>query len=63
MTLTQGTNVLLGEDPRDVTEVRLATGEPTPCAIPLWDGHAGRRVAEVLIANYAMMPGAVEAHG
>ncbi len=27
--------------------------EPTPCAIPLWDGHAAERVADVLVERYA----------
>ena len=42
VTLTHGTNVLLGEDPAEIAEVRPAPHPPTPCAIPLWDGHAGR---------------------
>jgi UDP-N-acetylglucosamine 2-epimerase (non-hydrolysing) len=63
VTLTHGTNVLLGEDPTEIADIRPVSHPPTPCAIPLWDGHAGRRVADVLVANYAMMPGAVGAHG
>ena len=55
ITLTHGTNTLLGDDPRDIADVRPASGEPTPCAIPLWDGRAGERVAEALIANYALV--------
>jgi UDP-N-acetylglucosamine 2-epimerase (non-hydrolysing) len=61
ITLTHGTNVLLGEDAAEIAEVRPATHPPTPCAIPLWDGHAGERVADALIANYAVMPGAAGA--
>jgi UDP-N-acetylglucosamine 2-epimerase (non-hydrolysing) len=57
ITLTHGTNVLLGEDAAEIAEVRPATHPPTPCAIPLWDGHAGERVADALIANYALMSG------
>jgi UDP-N-acetylglucosamine 2-epimerase (non-hydrolysing) len=56
VTLTHGTNVLLGDDPRELLSVRLSTFLPTPCAIPLWDGHAGERVAEILVANYALRP-------
>jgi UDP-N-acetylglucosamine 2-epimerase (non-hydrolysing) len=63
MTLTHGTNVLLGEDPAEIADIRPVAHPPTPCAIPLWDGHAGARVAEALVANYAMMPGVVGAHG
>ena len=56
VTLTHGTNILLGDDPRELTAVRPSSFAPTPCAIPLWDGHAGERVAEILIANYALRP-------
>ena len=62
VTLTHGTNVLLGEDPSEIAEVWPASHPPTPCAIPLWDGHAGERVADALVANYAMVIGAAEAH-
>jgi UDP-N-acetylglucosamine 2-epimerase (non-hydrolysing) len=49
VTITHGTNVLLGDDPAQIASVRIATHEPTPCAIPLWDGHAGERTADVLL--------------
>ncbi len=55
VTLTHGTNVLLGEDPDEIAEVRPIHRPPTPCAIPGWDGHAGERVADALVANYALM--------
>ena len=57
ITLTHGTNSLLGEDASEIAEVRPSTHAPTPCAIPLWDGHAGERVADALVANYALMSG------
>jgi UDP-N-acetylglucosamine 2-epimerase (non-hydrolysing) len=57
ITLTHGTNVLLGEDPAEIAEVRPSPHPPTPCAIPLWDGHAGERVADVLVANYVLTAG------
>jgi UDP-N-acetylglucosamine 2-epimerase (non-hydrolysing) len=59
ITLTHGTNVLLGEDPAEIAEVRPSPHPPTPCAIPLWDGHAGERVADVLVANYVLSAGDV----
>jgi UDP-N-acetylglucosamine 2-epimerase (non-hydrolysing) len=59
VTLTHGTNALLGDDPRDIADVRPSSLPPTPSVIPMWDGSAGERVAEVLIANYAI----VRAHG
>jgi len=55
ITLTHGTNAMLGLDPRDLADVNIAAGPPTPCAIPLWDGRAGERVAETLVANYALV--------
>jgi UDP-N-acetylglucosamine 2-epimerase (non-hydrolysing) len=48
VTLTLGTNTLLGDDPAALRGVHLRPREPRP-NIPLWDGHAGRRIAEVLI--------------
>src|SRR5215207_6920355 len=57
ITLTHGTNVLLGEDPAEIADVRPSPHPPTPCAIPLWDGHAGDRVADVLVANYVLTAG------
>jgi UDP-N-acetylglucosamine 2-epimerase (non-hydrolysing) len=54
-TLTTGTNTLLGDELRDIADVRPARFAPTPCAIPRWDGHAGERIAEALIANYAIV--------
>jgi UDP-N-acetylglucosamine 2-epimerase (non-hydrolysing) len=58
ITLTHGTNVLLGEDAGEIAEIRPSPHPPTPCAIPLWDGHAADRVADVLEANYALTVGA-----
>jgi len=55
VTLTHGTNVLLGDDADEIAEVRPAVQPPTPCAIPMWDGHAADRVADVLVANYALV--------
>lgn len=46
--LTHGTNLLLGEDPDEITEVRLMDRPPVPAAIPLWDGRAAERVADEL---------------
>jgi len=50
ITLTHGTNELLGDDPSAIARVRVDAGRPSPCAIPLWDGRAGERVADVLTA-------------
>jgi UDP-N-acetylglucosamine 2-epimerase (non-hydrolysing) len=55
ITLTHGTNMLLGDDPAEIAEVRPSQHPPTPSAIPLWDGHAAERVADVLVANYVLV--------
>ena len=52
VTITHGTNVLLGDDPAEIARVRPSRRPPAPCAIPLWDGHAADRVADVLLARY-----------
>jgi UDP-N-acetylglucosamine 2-epimerase (non-hydrolysing) len=52
ITLTHGTNTMLGDDPRAIASVRPLRARPMPAAIPLWDGHAAERVADVLVAAY-----------
>jgi UDP-N-acetylglucosamine 2-epimerase (non-hydrolysing) len=54
VTLTHGTNALIGDDPADVAAVRPSRRPPTPCAIPFWDGRASERAADVLVAHYAL---------
>lgn len=49
ITLIQGTNRLLGDDPESIEQVRpIRRRHSSRPAIPLWDGHAGMRVAEVI---------------
>lgn len=48
ITISQGTNTLIGDDPAAIASLRPTGEPPAPCAIPLWDGHAGERVAEVI---------------
>ncbi len=51
ITVSVGTNVLVGQDPIALTsEVRkVLGGNPKPGAIPpLWDGHSAQRIADVL---------------
>jgi UDP-N-acetylglucosamine 2-epimerase (non-hydrolysing) len=57
VTLTHGTNVLLGDDPGEIAALRPAPHAPTPSAIPQWDGRAAERVAAALEANFALTPG------
>jgi UDP-N-acetylglucosamine 2-epimerase (non-hydrolysing) len=54
ITLTHGTNVLLGPEPEALLGVRPSGVPHVACAVPLWDGHAAERVAEALVANYAV---------
>jgi UDP-N-acetylglucosamine 2-epimerase (non-hydrolysing) len=54
VTLTHGTNVLLGDDPSAITAARPTGRAPTPALIPLWDGRAGERVAHALAANHTL---------
>lgn len=51
VTITQGTNVLLGDDPARIAEVEPSRHPAAPCLIPLWDGHAGDRIAALLAAD------------
>lgn len=52
VTITHGTNELLGDTPSALLGVRVSGRPPTPCAIPLWDGHAAERAADALIADF-----------
>jgi len=51
VTIDQGTNVLLGDDPASIAEVTPSSLPPAPCLIPLWDGHAGERIADLLVPD------------
>ncbi|WP_156028003.1 UDP-N-acetylglucosamine 2-epimerase [Candidatus Solirubrobacter pratensis] len=47
-----GTTIPVGDE-RALLAIRPERNAPTPCAIPLWDGRAGARAADVLVANFA----------
>ncbi|MFJ3905521.1 non-hydrolyzing UDP-N-acetylglucosamine 2-epimerase [Streptomyces sp. NPDC090025] len=51
ITVEQGTNVLAGRDPERIvrTALRLLEHPPPPRRPALWDGHAGERIARVLL--------------
>ena len=53
ITVTEGTNCLVGRDPaRILNEARRVLQEGVPRRRPaLWDGQAGRRIAEVLVSS------------
>ncbi|MEO8092570.1 MAG: UDP-N-acetylglucosamine 2-epimerase (non-hydrolyzing) [bacterium] len=51
VTVRAGTNTLLGLDPgriREIPELIASGGAETPQPPPLWDGHAARRIADVV---------------
>lgn len=54
ITVTKGTNILVGIDPERLKEEagKLLKGERKKGTIPeLWDGRAGERIAEVMLAS------------
>ena len=56
ITITQGTNTLLGEDPAPIADIRLAELERRPVHLEGWDGHAGERVAGVIASHLGARP-------
>jgi UDP-N-acetylglucosamine 2-epimerase (non-hydrolysing) len=52
ITVSRGTNVLLGDDPDAIARVRPSRQAPTPCVIPLWDGHAATRIASIVVSAF-----------
>lgn len=54
VTVTKGTNRLVGTNPEDIytaTVAVLAGDVQDGIPIPLWDGHAGERIAEFIVEN------------
>jgi UDP-N-acetylglucosamine 2-epimerase (non-hydrolysing) len=53
VTVTEGTNTVVGRDPaRILHAARAALETPRrPCQVPFWDGHAGDRIADALVAG------------
>ena len=59
ITITEGTNKLV-PDPADLPELVRAACRRTPARIPEgWDGRAGERIVQVLLARHASRGGAV----
>jgi UDP-N-acetylglucosamine 2-epimerase (non-hydrolysing) len=58
ITVTHGTNQLVGSDPEQIiAAAKLALGSPpVPRRPALWDGHAGERIAAVLLDGDADRP-------
>jgi UDP-N-acetylglucosamine 2-epimerase (non-hydrolysing) len=61
VTISHGTNKLLGDEPRRLREVRLSGLPPTPCVIPLWDGHAAERAADAIVEAFPVVAQAATA--
>ena len=53
ITIEQGTNRLVGRDPARIASAALQAMAERPPARrpPLWDGHAGERIADILVAD------------
>jgi UDP-N-acetylglucosamine 2-epimerase (non-hydrolysing) len=53
ITITEGTNILVGLHPDEiVAAVSAVCTDPPPARCPaLWDGHAGERVADAILAR------------
>ena len=52
ITITHGTNVLVGRSPARLRQEALSVLDRPrlpPAPLPLWDGHAGERIADLLI--------------
>ncbi len=52
VTVTQGTNLIVGQDPGKIIAAtrEILTGKPKPGRVPrFWDGHAAERIVEVLL--------------
>jgi UDP-N-acetylglucosamine 2-epimerase (non-hydrolysing) len=54
LTLTHGTNVLLGDDPGEIADIALRTPRNSVALIPQWDGQAGWRIARDLLGAGVM---------
>ncbi|HXV57097.1 MAG TPA: UDP-N-acetylglucosamine 2-epimerase (non-hydrolyzing) [Gaiellaceae bacterium] len=63
VTISLGTNTLIGDDPAAISEVPAPSRAGAPRAIPLWDGKAGERVVDVLAAALGAGAGASAAAG
>jgi UDP-N-acetylglucosamine 2-epimerase (non-hydrolysing) len=56
VTITEGTNTLLGEDPAPIAAIRPGALPRRPSEIDGWDGRAGERTAEVIAVALERRP-------
>ncbi|HEX6713153.1 MAG TPA: UDP-N-acetylglucosamine 2-epimerase (non-hydrolyzing) [Thermoleophilaceae bacterium] len=59
VTVSQGTNTLLGEDPSPIADIRPRQLEHRVARIEGWDGYAGQRAADVVAAALKSRPAEV----
>jgi UDP-N-acetylglucosamine 2-epimerase (non-hydrolysing) len=59
VTISQGTNTLLGEDPAPIADIRPRRLEHRVARIEGWEGHAGERAAELLALALKSRPAEV----
>jgi UDP-N-acetylglucosamine 2-epimerase (non-hydrolysing) len=59
VTISQGTNTLLGEDPSPIADIRPRELEHRTARIEGWDGYAGQRAAEVIASVLQLRPAEV----
>lgn len=62
VTCQLGTNRLIGTDPAAIAPAvaRARSTSRRPATIPLWDGQAGRRIADILFAELSSRPDALD---
>ena len=60
VTLSLGTNVLLGDDPARIADIRIGEEPPVERPIPMWDGRAGERAADAIAAFVDSVPPVAE---
>jgi UDP-N-acetylglucosamine 2-epimerase (non-hydrolysing) len=56
VTIDEGTNTLLGVDPAPIAAIRPHLLERRQAEIDGWDGKAGERIADVIVATYLRVP-------
>ena len=55
VTVTHGTNVIVGRDPDRIARAfaKALEGRTSPGRPALWDGHAAERIADALVVDHA----------
>lgn len=56
VTLTRGTNILVGDDPSEIIDIQIDPSRHAPAAIPFWDGRSSERIAADLARRLVAVP-------